>query len=416
VTELRWGSATDEGRVREINEDSFLADDSLWAVADGMGGHAAGEVASAIAVQTLREHAGPSADEIVEAMRLANRAVVEQAGRDPSMRGMGTTLSVVALVPGGDDGASDEIVVANVGDSRVYRLHDGELEQLTDDHSLVGDLVRAGRITPAEARVHPNRNIVTKVIGNEDDVVADSWIVDPHAGDRYLLCSDGLTDEVEDVAIARVLRATKDPSAAAKELVDLANAAGGRDNITAVIVDVVDDGGRGEAASAVLAREPGRTTSAPMVHEGPGGGPHTAAVPAVTRERLAKPRRLTWRVAVFIVAIVVVLGVAVGGTIWFARNTYYVGVDKSETVTIYRGRPGGVLFIKPTVEDRTEFSVGDVEPSRRDEVEQGHEVSSRALAERYVRNIVTTTTTSTTTTTTSTTSTTTPPPTPTSTP
>jgi protein phosphatase len=411
VTELRWGSATDEGRIRDINEDSFIADDALWAVADGMGGHAAGEVASALAVQTLREHAGDSPDTIVEAMRLANRAVVEQADRDPAMRGMGTTLSVVALLQGED---GDEIVVANVGDSRVYRLHDGELEQLTDDHSLVGDLLRAGRITPAEARVHPNRNIVTKVIGNEDDVVADSWIVDPHAGDRYLLCSDGLTDEVEDVAIARVLRTTKDPSAAAKELVDLANAAGGRDNIPAVIVDVVDDGGRGEAASAVLAREPGRTSSAPMVHEGPGGVQHTAADPAVTRERLASPRRFTWRVAAFIVAIVVVLGVAVGGTVWFARNTYYVGLDTSDTVTIYRGRPGGVLFIKPTVEDRTAFDVDDVEPSRRDEVEAGHEVSSRALAERYVRNIVTTTTTSTTTTTT--TSTTTPPPTPTTTP
>jgi protein phosphatase len=161
VTELRWGSHTDEGRVRDLNEDSFVADDSLFAVADGMGGHAAGEVASAVAIETLQANAGQTADTIVEAIRLANRAVIERAAGDPSMRGMGTTLSVVALIPAADGGDSDEIVVANVGDSRVYRLHDGELEQLTDDHSLVGDLVGEGRITPAEALVHPNRIIVT---------------------------------------------------------------------------------------------------------------------------------------------------------------------------------------------------------------------------------------------------------------
>jgi protein phosphatase len=137
-----------------------------------------------------------------------------------------------------------------------------------------------------------------------------------------------------------------------------------------------------------------------MVHEGPGGGPATAAIPAVGTSAEPRPRRLTWRVAVFIVAVVVVLGVAVGGTVWFARNTYYVGLDDDEQVTIYRGRPGGVLFIKPTVEDTTEYSVGDIAPARRDEVEAGHEASSLAEAERYVQNIATTTTTSTTTTTT----------------
>ena len=411
MTQLRWGSCTDEGRVREINEDSLLVAHPLFAVADGMGGHAAGEVASAIAIETLQANAGTTPEAIVEAIRLANRAVIERANREPEMRGMGTTLSVVAVVP--TDGG-EQIVVANVGDSRVYRVHDGELEQLTDDHSLVGDLVREGRLTPQEARVHPNRNIVTKAIGNENDVIADSWVIDPFAGDRYLLCSDGLTDEVEDNDIARVLLSVIDPDEAARALVDLANAAGGRDNITAVVLDVVDDGGKSRSASAALGRDPVRQPRPPMVHEvseGPGGGPATAAVPVVAAE--PRPRRFTWRVALFLVAVVLVLAAAVGGTAWFARSTYYVGVDSNDEVTIYRGHIGGVLWIKPTVDDRTGLDLNDIDPSRRDEVRAGHEVSSRALADRYVRNITTTTTTTSTTTTTAppaTTTTTAPPP------
>src|SRR5688500_12906221 len=218
-----------------------------------MGGHAAGEVASAIAIEALKANVGTTPEEMVQAIRAANRAVIDRADRNPEMRGMATTLSGVTLVPT-EEGES--FIVANVGDSRVYRLHDGEIEQLTDDHSLVGDLAREGQISPAEARVHPNRNIVTKGIGNDADVIADTWVIDPYAGDRYLLCSDGLTDEVEDHELARVLLTVKDPDEAARELVKLANAAGGRDNITAVIVDVVDDGGRSRTASAALAKEP----------------------------------------------------------------------------------------------------------------------------------------------------------------
>jgi len=407
---LQSASATDTGRARDINEDSLLVESNLFAVADGMGGHAAGEVASRIALEVLKARFEPSVDGIVAAIKAANREVLERGEAEPSWRGMGTTLSVVALVPSED---GEEVLVANVGDSRVYRTHDGDFEQLSEDHSLVQDFVREGRISPAEARVHPNRNVVTRTIGNENDVDVDWWLIDPSAGDRYLICSDGLTDEVEDADIARVLRTVRDPNEAARALVDLANRAGGRDNITVVLVDVVDDDGRSEAASKTIAGDTRRSSST-VVHDDAGmsaRGRTSDGPPIVPNEPV--PKRVTWRVIVFLAAVVLVVVAAVGGVIWFARNTYYVGVDDNDAVTIYRGRPGGVLWIDPTVAKTTPYSIDDLEPSRHDEVQAGHETSSVDEAERYVENITTTTTTSTTTTTTTTTV---PPPTTTSTP
>jgi serine/threonine protein phosphatase PrpC len=235
VTTLRWGSATDTGRLRDQNEDALLVTETLFVVADGMGGHAAGEVAAQISVETLRDTADGTRDGIVEAVRVANRAILERSGADPETRGMGTTLSAVALVTEGDAG-EEMVLVANVGDSRVYRVHRGELEQLSEDHSLVEDLVRAGRISPAEARTHPNRNIVTRVLGTDAEVEVDSWLITPEAGDRYLLCSDGLYREASDDDIAGVLE-SGDAMSAVQSL--LAHTLRGRaaDNVTAVVVD-----------------------------------------------------------------------------------------------------------------------------------------------------------------------------------
>src|SRR3954469_10277085 len=278
---LRSASATDTGRAREINEDSLLVESNLFAVADGMGGHAAGEVASRIALEVLKARFEPSVDGIVQAIKAANREVSTRGDAEPSWRGMGTTLSVVALVP--DDGG-EQVLVANVGDSRGDRTHDGSFEQLSEDHSLVQDFVREGRISPAEARVHPNRNVVTRVIGVGEDIDVDWWLIDPSAGDRYLICSDGLADEVEDHDIARVLLGTRDADEAARALVDLANRAGGRDNITVVLVDVVDDDGRSGTASKTVASTPSTRPREPVVREttqGPGGGDPTAATPIV---------------------------------------------------------------------------------------------------------------------------------------
>src|SRR5438309_6117180 len=230
TTRLRAGGATDVGRVREINEDRFLIDDArLFAVADGVGGHQAGEVASQAAVETLRDSfTEPTTEALVEAVEQANRAVWDMAEANAEQRGMGTTLTALALV---DEQGEERLAVVNVGDSRAYLFQQNELEQLTEDHSLVEQLVREGQLTPEEAHVHPQRSIITRALGLDPDVEVDNWELAPAAGDRILLCSDGLTNEVSDDRIASVLRRLADPDDAARELVRLAKANGGNDNI-----------------------------------------------------------------------------------------------------------------------------------------------------------------------------------------
>jgi protein phosphatase len=287
-TTLRWGGATHVGRVRSANEDNYLAADEsgLWAVADGMGGHSGGEVASQIACVTLgRSFTERTVDGLVDAVEHANTAVHRAGSDDPMLTGMGTTVVALAIV---DHEGSEVLAIANVGDSRCYRWSQGELDQLTTDHSLVADLVREGSLSPEEAAVHPQRNIVTRVLGVYDSVPVDVFVVDPHHGDRYVLCSDGLFNEVPEPAIATVLRRLKDPGKAAAELVRLAIEGGGRDNITVVVVDVVDDGGKSAAASAALA---GAAGAAGATAAGDAARPEPAASPAYSSDEASRRRR-----------------------------------------------------------------------------------------------------------------------------
>ncbi|MBU3701028.1 MAG: Stp1/IreP family PP2C-type Ser/Thr phosphatase, partial [Acidimicrobiia bacterium] len=234
MTRFAWGALTDTGMVRKGNEDAYLAVDGLFAVADGMGGHQAGEVASRLALESLQSWFGSAGtDVLVAAVERANADVVERSLGDPELAGMGTTLVAMALV---DAGGRDAIGVVNVGDSRLYLLSDGVLTQITEDHSLVATMVRQGRLTEAEAAVHPQRNILTRALGIDGTVLVDSWEVLPVVGDRYLVCSDGLFNEVDDNRIAATLRRLADPAEACRELVRLANESGGRDNITCVVV------------------------------------------------------------------------------------------------------------------------------------------------------------------------------------
>ena len=405
MTALRYGSASHTGVVRTINQDAHLVEEPLFAVADGMGGHAAGEVASQVAVEALRLNAEPTAEGLVHAIRVANRAVWEKSAAEPSMRGMGTTLCAIIVVPGPEEAdGGDTVVVANVGDSRIYLFHDRELEQITEDHSLVEDLVREGRLSAEEAKHHPQRNVVTRVLGIEEDVEVDSWQIVPYTGDRFLLCSDGLFNEVDEATIAGVLRRVPDPGEAATELVRLANEGGGRDNTTVVIVDVVDDGGRAEAASEELGNRrstlsstplppvPGdevedRTAAVPVAD--PGGSAAQASdedPPSPAPARSPRPRRFTWRVAVFTLAVLAVLAAAIGATTWFARSTYFVGVEGDE-VAIFRGRPGGLLWLQPTLAERTDVDLADVPPARRTDIEAGKTEASLADARAYVERL-----------------------------
>jgi protein phosphatase len=234
---LRWGSATDVGLVREQNEDALWAGDGLFAVADGMGGRLAGEVASALAIEQLRDHArggvGPTAT-LVEAVGGANQAIVESGSQSGARRGMATTLTGLSLVAG------PRWAVFNVGDSRVYRWADHQLAQLTVDHSAVQEMVAAGFLDADEARTHPRRNVVTRALGAVPSPDVDVWELPITPGERFLVCSDGLTTELSDHEIAEALTSEADPQAAAEQLVALALQAGGHDNITVVVVDVAE--------------------------------------------------------------------------------------------------------------------------------------------------------------------------------
>lgn len=410
---LRAGAATDTGRLRAANQDSFvmLPELGIYVVADGMGGAQGGEVASRMVIEAIEEtYREPGASSLTEVIAEANQRIHEAAD-DPNLRGMGTTTVAIAIVPeepdpdepGDSDGVepAQHLLVVNVGDSRAYLYRDGGLTQLTDDHSVVAELVRDGRITAQEAEAHPQRNIITRVLGVYPEVTPDLWPVDPVRGDRYLLCSDGLFNEVNDDQMAAVLRRLHDPSEAAAELVRLANEGGGRDNITVIVVDVVDDAGVATKASRALAGEARGSSRASDTDiagfstarggDAPSGAPAggktgRSARRAARKETRATRSRISWRVVLFALLIVGVIGGAVATIQWYGTSTYYVGFDRDE-VAIYRGRPGGLLWIDPTLEQDTAIKRAEVPARYLAALKAGHQHSSLAEAELYVSNI-----------------------------
>ena len=239
---MNIGFATHTGRKRRHNEDSYVVEPPMFAVADGMGGAKAGEVASGLAAAALKETGtdGSSGEErVTQLIQEANRRVFRRANEDREASGMGTTMTV-ALV---EDG---RVVFGHVGDSRAYLIREGSIEQLTDDHSLVAELVRSGRLTPEEAEAHPQRSVITRAVGTEPDVDVDTFTIEPEAGDLFLICSDGLTDMVDDGTIIDAIERHRDDlDEAAKALVGAANRVGGEDNITVLLVEV---GAEAEAA------------------------------------------------------------------------------------------------------------------------------------------------------------------------
>jgi protein phosphatase len=376
---LITGAATDVGRVREGNEDAYLVDDAtgLVAVADGMGGHRAGEVASATALEALRAaitHGRP----LRESMQDANEAVFTKSLTDEELRGLGTTLTAATLVTGGT------VLVGHVGDSRAYLLHDGELRQVTVDHSLVEELVREGRLTADEAAVHPQRSIITRALGVDASVEVDVYPVELAPGDRLLLCSDGLTGMVQAETIAATLRREEDPARAAAALIDAANVAGGEDNITAVVVAVTDDPPLRSVPDSV---EPIEAT---VVEE--------EQPPPEPGERRRRGARGVGRVLLWALPIVVVLGVAVGAVGWYARRSYYVDLHQGR-VTVFKGVPGGLAGWDPTIARRTAIAADQLRPADLAAVKDREKFSSLDDANAFVARIRANTTTTTTTTT-----------------
>jgi len=411
MTLLRSGSATDTGLVRSVNQDLAVETGSLFAVADGMGGHAGGEVAARLAVDTLTVAFGakPTGVGLSEAVSEANRVVFEHSLDNPDLRGMGTTMTAAALV--NEDG-KDVIALVNVGDSRSYRFHDGQLTQITVDHSLAEEMVRSGEISETEAAIHPHRHILTRALGVSEDVVVDLWRIQPSRGDRLLLCSDGLTNELEPPQITEVLATVPDPQVAADLLVRAARTHGGSDNITVVVVDVVvgEDDDSGVPVVAAVAAD--FTSPAPDVEAAP--EPSVEPVVASSDEpvellpgpeplrpslrdrwrarrrarRAARGRRLiTVRTVLFAVILVAIIYAAFYAVRWYDTNAYYVQVNNNELM-IYHGRIGGGVLYKPVQVERTGVTTADVPAYTLPQLKTGVQEDSLGAAQHFVANLV----------------------------
>jgi len=390
---LKWGASTDVGMVRQQNEDSFLAEETLFVVADGMGGHNAGEVASALAVTTLKAGARLGIDtteEYRELVHQANSAIYTASLDDSTKSGMGTTVTALSIV----EGEEPRVLVANVGDSRAYLWRSGALSRLSVDHSYVQELVNEGIITPEAARVHPRRNIVTRALGIDRSVMVDVFTHFVRTGDRIVLCSDGLVDEVADVEIARVLGQHTDPQETAEALVMVANTNGGRDNTTVIVVDVLDD-----ISAPIASSTPDNTApmQSPSVDAVVGGGVvGVGAVAVKKKSRIGMV--LFWSALVAIV----LSGITVVGV--YARSGYFIGFDEDSRVAVYRGRVGGVLWFNPTIDTQTTLSGADLPEDVLRDVALNRTFTSSTMASKYlalirIAIIDATTTTSTTSTT-----------------
>jgi protein phosphatase len=275
----RVASRSDTGRRRLRNEDAAVCDPPLFAVADGMGGAQAGELASHLAATALaeRERGIRGEDAVAELVQAANARVYRRAVEDPTAAGMGTTVTVALF-----DGGSATIAIGHVGDSRAYRIRNGLLEQLTADHSLVAELVRSGRLTPEQAADHPHRSVITRALGTEASVDVDTFTMEAEPGDLYLLCSDGLTTMLgDDEILAVVDGAGREPDAVARQLIDAANRAGGEDNITVVVFEVEEGEPATDAVVPPADERDADVPAAPVSRRGAGKGGRVLALAAL---------------------------------------------------------------------------------------------------------------------------------------
>jgi protein phosphatase len=362
---IRHGVATDTGNVRAQNEDAFFASSTLFAVADGMGGHNAGEVASSLTTQllgALPQGAVSTPEAFVEVVQQINQSIYEAATATTEQRGMGTTLTALTVVANDDGAEPPHMVLANVGDSRAYLLRDGQLRQLSVDHSYVQELVTEGLLTADEARTHPRRNIVTRALGIDIAVSVDSSVIPIIAGDRFMLCSDGLVDEVPPSEIESLCLLQANPGDAANALVAAAKKHGGRDNITVIVIDAL--------SPAAMSSE---TTN------------NDASISA------ARPNRS--RSAILIGAVVLVVLALFAMFIVGARNArsgYFVdfnGTANSAEITVYQGSANGFLWFGPTVAFVTDISRSDMLSALEREIDRQHQFDSLKEAKSYLEQI-----------------------------
>lgn len=336
-----FGSRTDIGCLRDHNEDSLVVTPPLFAVADGMGGHAAGEVASEIAVRVLSELAPehPDVEALGRAIEEANRAVIQAAREGRGLQGMGTTMTAAML-------EGERLVIAQVGDSRAYLLHQGKLQQLTRDHSLMADMIEAGQLTPEEARTHPQRSVITRALGSDAHLHPDIYEINVETGDRLLICSDGLSGMIFDDQIENTLRRVQDPQRCASQLVNEAIAAGGHDNVTVIVADVT---GYAE----------------------------------VRRKKLARKTKLS--IALVLVLFAAIIAGAAWGTQTYLNTAAYLANDNGK-VAVYRGVPGSVLGLSFShLERTTDVTVADLQPGVANRLNEGIRVDDMEAADALVK-------------------------------
>jgi PPM family protein phosphatase len=347
---------TDVGRQRSVNEDSLVLAPPFFAVADGMGGAKAGEVASAMAAETFEGEADsgePAEAQLTRILREANRRIYDLAVSDDSHRGMGTTVTAAKVT-------GDEVSLGHVGDSRAYRLRDGELEQLTRDHSLVAELERSGQITPEAAEHHPQRSIITRALGPEPDVQVDTYTLAGRVGDLFLICSDGLTSMISDEELGSILRSSDSLDEAAESLVRAANQSGGKDNITVVMFRL----GNGDGAAEVPKEDEtiAGQLKATEVHEAAFDEttephpvaqltdlPPDATIVAPRRARPAPPparrkRGARLKAAAKVLFALAILAAVGTGLYALSRQVYFIGTNDAGLVTLYRGVPYELPF------------------------------------------------------------------------
>lgn len=342
-----FGSRTDVGCVRDHNEDSLVVAPPLFVVADGMGGHEAGEVASEIAATTIADNAPrhPDAEGLELAVRKANLAIIDAVREGIGKRGMGTTCTAAML-------EGERLVIAQVGDSRAYLLHNGRLQQLTRDHSLVAAMVEAGQLTPEEARVHPKRSMITRALGTDPATTPDLYEIGVEEGDRLLLCSDGLSGMVEDPDIEAIMNRTADPQRCASQLVNEAIAAGGHDNVTVIVADVAG-------------------------------------------QREKRRKKLALKTKPTIAFILVLLAAIIGGGAWgvnaYIHNSAYL-IEQDGNVAVYRGIPEPFLFLSYSeLVEETDVPVDKLSPGVADRIREGLRVddvqAAQDLVEEYRRQL-----------------------------
>ena len=335
---ISWGARSDVGLVRGHNEDSFLLRAPLFVVSDGMGGHAAGEVASSITVETIGNRAPGTADDVLlgAAVEAANASVIEAAEAGVGKPGMGCTATAVLI-------EKNKMAVAHVGDSRAYVLRHGTLVRVTHDHSYVEELVDSGQITADEARTHPSRSIITRALGSDPDMYADHFSLEVQNGDRIVLCSDGLSSMVPDSEIEALAVSSATPQQAADNLVAAALTAGGADNVTVVVVDILNDGLAEEARKQLFRRAAGVTG-----------------------------------IVLAVVAIVVAVA------LMFIRSEWYLGVNNG-TVGLYRGIQGEFLgFQLSELVGTSAVELSSLPASVQDQLEGGIRVKDEAAGREAI--------------------------------